>query len=80
MRSTLTIGLFAACLAMASCAPALQASNERGGVVRHTRFGTNLDGALALADKQCEQFGRTAEITDGDLIFHDTITYRCVGP
>jgi hypothetical protein len=80
MRATPMIGLLALCLATAACAPTLQASNERGGVVRHTRFGTNLDGALALADKQCEQFGRTAEITDRDLIFHDSITYRCVGP
>ena len=69
-----------AVLTLSSCAPTLDAANERGGVVRHTQAGTNMQGVLAIADQHCRKYGRVAQITGTDVLWSDTVTFNCVEP
>lgn len=65
---------------LVGCAPSLDAFNERGGVIRHTQMGTNMQGVLALADQHCKQFDRVAQITGTDVALSDTVSFNCIEP
>jgi hypothetical protein len=68
-----------ALVAIASCAPSLEAFNENGGVIRHTQAGSNMAGVLEVADKYCRQIGRSgARLTSSDIFWSDTVTFECV--
>lgn len=78
MRAAVCLAAASALVALAGCAPSLDAFNERGGVIRHTQAGGNMAGVLAVADKYCGQLGKVARLGDKDLFWSDTVNFECV--
>lgn len=68
-----------AALLLAGCAtPEITSSNERGGVISYAN-GTNETAAFKLADSNCREHGRVAQITGTDVLYNK-ILFACVAP
>jgi hypothetical protein len=62
-------------LVLGGCAPAVGQSSASGGIIKN--YGWTPNGALALAQKHCDTFGKDAVVTsENDL--QDHMTFRCV--
>ncbi len=81
-RTVIVLAVLAGGLSISGCAPTLEGSKERGGVIRYSQVRPGTDGTdvAAMADKYCSQFGRSAHMSSEELgpFWSDTVSFDCV--
>jgi hypothetical protein len=81
-RTVIVIAVLTGGMSVSGCAPSLEGSKERGGVIRYSQVRPGADGrdVAAMADKYCSQFGRSAHMSSEELglLWSDTVTFDCV--
>ncbi|MFC0302743.1 hypothetical protein ACFSTI_24965 [Rhizorhabdus histidinilytica] len=74
MRGMFLVGL----LMLGGCAPTIKANNELGGII-DLKVGHRENAGLALADAECQKYGKRARITNNDE-WTGQMRYECVKP